>query len=211
MKLNVPPLISRRTLTVSNKLGLLQVKSLNKAHLTLNSYIFFSVSNFQFCTQSPLSAQMRGISHLQAWNAHMLILNHLALVLANASPRGPSSFEEQKGRRPFPPPPRSVPSSVRRSPCYSPEFGPRLLSCTMRLTAGSRNIKISHFNGFVKIDDEIVIPVSTLSVSLSPSHSWLEFSEWNTESKVICNSSRCFDRTCFTNEFGDLYGGPLTP
>lgn len=66
MKLIVPPLISRRTVTVCNKLGLLQVKSLNKAHLTLNLYIFFSVSNFQFGTQSPLSAQMRGISHLQA-------------------------------------------------------------------------------------------------------------------------------------------------
>ena len=66
MKLIVPPLISRRTVTVCNKLGLLQVKSLNKAHLTLNLYIFFSLSNFQFGTQSPLSAQMRGISDLQA-------------------------------------------------------------------------------------------------------------------------------------------------
>ena len=56
-----------------------------------------------------------------------------------------------------------------------------------------------------KIDDEIFIPKFTLSVSLPPSHSWLEFSEWNTESKVLCNSARCFDRTCFANEFGDVY------
>ena len=70
----------------------------------------------------------------------------------------------------------------------------------------SCNIKIIQCI-FVKVDDEIfTIYLNVRFQCRYPSsHSWLEFFEWNMEWKVLYNSSRCFDRTCFTNEFGNVY------
>lgn len=110
-------------------------------------------------------------------------------------PVNQAALRSEKGTAPPPPPsplPCSVPSSVRRLPCYSPELSPRLLSCIMRLTTGSHNIKITHFN-VLRFQCRYLLPI----------HDWNSRNE--TESNVLCNSSRCFARTCFTNEFGDVY------